>query len=712
VQHRTAAGKHKHDTHWRRYGVYRKPAGWAGNDPAQTTLIAWDTAVNGWGRVASVTQGEGRTVESYEYTVGGLVTKKRLGLQGYDTTLEAVYSWNQAGQMTSMKYPNVFNENGTVAAAGRTLNFSYSYLGTPAAMTDPALPWGSQTVASGVWNGAGQMTQLSVRKPDATMDVENFTFNDRGQLLQQSGRGVNIEYRYSLTANDGRLASRKDNVSGEEVSYQYDTLGRLISAATTGTGGWGLSWGYDGFGNRLTQSVTKGTGPVVNLTVNAATNRISSSGFVYDANGNQTQWPAGAGTTTAVYDVQNRMTSVATANGTEGYTYSAGNQRVLAARSSGTVETLFYGLGGELLGIYGRTQKASGKYYLSSVIGTRIWFAGRLIESNGSAVARDRLGSVEKNGATLTHYYPYGEEQGGATAANKEKFATYTRDAVSGLDYAVNRYYSSTWGRFTSADPYQASGGVTDPQSWNRYSYVRNDPVNYSDPRGLDACWVGAGEGREMVECQSVTFVIPSAMAHSMNNYAAYMSFYASGIGKAKQALKEIGKGEFKSKESCREFFKALIKAAGLKTEVDALMDQVAVAARDAQSYVYDGVHSGTELSAQSFPSTGSQDVNTVSQWFAADGSRQALSQSSGLAIFIRPDQWTPHTGMMTGFISGEVNEYGMGTMLHELLHKQMISGGFSHQTMNTALTAVGMGASNYGLYNNRQSEQIGKLCF
>ena len=58
---------------------------------------------------------------------------------------------------------------------------------------------------------------------------------------------------------------------------------------------------------------------------------------------------------------------------------------------------------------------------------------------------------------------------------------------MTGLDYAWNRYYSSTWGRFTSADPYQASGEPTEPQTWNRYSYVAGDPVNSTDPTGLQA---------------------------------------------------------------------------------------------------------------------------------------------------------------------------------------------------------------------------------
>lgn len=50
----------------------------------------------------------------------------------------------------------------------------------------------------------------------------------------------------------------------------------------------------------------------------------------------------------------------------------------------------------------------------------------------------------------------------------------------------MNRYYSGTLGRFLSPDPYRASGGPASPQSWNRYAYVLNDPVNFHDGTGLD----------------------------------------------------------------------------------------------------------------------------------------------------------------------------------------------------------------------------------
>jgi len=41
-------------------------------------------------------------------------------------------------------------------------------------------------------------------------------------------------------------------------------------------------------------------------------------------------------------------------------------------------------------------------------------------------------------------------------------------------------------GRFLMPDPYGASAKPGNPQSWNRYAYVNNDPVNKNDPSGLD----------------------------------------------------------------------------------------------------------------------------------------------------------------------------------------------------------------------------------
>jgi RHS repeat-associated protein len=61
------------------------------------------------------------------------------------------------------------------------------------------------------------------------------------------------------------------------------------------------------------------------------------------------------------------------------------------------------------------------------------------------------------------------------------------RDAETGLDYFGARYYGSNMGRFMSADPIIITKHrFTDPQQWNLYAYVRNNPLKYTDPTGMD----------------------------------------------------------------------------------------------------------------------------------------------------------------------------------------------------------------------------------
>jgi RHS repeat-associated protein len=65
-------------------------------------------------------------------------------------------------------------------------------------------------------------------------------------------------------------------------------------------------------------------------------------------------------------------------------------------------------------------------------------------------------------------------------------FATHNRNSCTTVDYADQRFYASTYGRFNTPDPYKASGSTRDPGSWNRYAYVGGDPVNFGDPSGLE----------------------------------------------------------------------------------------------------------------------------------------------------------------------------------------------------------------------------------
>lgn len=117
----------------------------------------------------------------------------------------------------------------------------------------------------------------------------------------------------------------------------------------------------------------------------------------------------------------------------------------------------------------------------------------------------DHLGStrlvIDSNGnaAKRFDYLPFGEETfagiGGRTTAQgylsapdplNPKFSGKVRDNETGLDWFEVRYDSSAQGRFTSPDP--LGGTLTDPQTLNKYSYVRNNPLSLTDPTGLYVC--------------------------------------------------------------------------------------------------------------------------------------------------------------------------------------------------------------------------------
>lgn len=90
-------------------------------------------------------------------------------------------------------------------------------------------------------------------------------------------------------------------------------------------------------------------------------------------------------------------------------------------------------------------------------------------------------------------YFPFGEEilagtggrqitQGyGAADHVRRKFTGYENDGETGLNFAQARYHSPAMGRFTSPDPLLESGDPELPQSWNRYTYLLNNPLLFVD---------------------------------------------------------------------------------------------------------------------------------------------------------------------------------------------------------------------------------------
>lgn len=91
----------------------------------------------------------------------------------------------------------------------------------------------------------------------------------------------------------------------------------------------------------------------------------------------------------------------------------------------------------------------------------------------------------------------------GCAGSHYPFFTSKERDVETGLDYFGARYYSSLPGRFTGVDPREIAfessrirflAYVGNPQNWNHYSYVLNNPLLLTDP-----------DGREPNKSQAVT---------------------------------------------------------------------------------------------------------------------------------------------------------------------------------------------------------------
>ena len=311
-------------------------------------------------------------------------------------------------------------------------------------------------------------------------------YNSLGQLTQilaSGGRSMNYSYNFPSGTNNGKISSAYNAVSGETITYQYDSLNRLASAAGNG---WGDTYGFDGFGNLLTKTPTAGPAPTLSQAVNPANNQIV--GQSYDANGNLTNSPNGL--SQLGYDAENRLIETYS---TAQYAYDSQNKRVWAGTLVSNTLTgqsaSLYGIDGQKLGTY--SLSVTSTQFTVTAASLSVYFAGKrvaIIAGGGNTpFVQDRLGSNMSGAAVPVSLYPWGEDRGTPAPNDQIKFATYTRDSSTLLDYADQRYYSNQYGRFMNPDPSWRSVDLRNPQSWNRYAYVTGDPANSNDPSGLDS---------------------------------------------------------------------------------------------------------------------------------------------------------------------------------------------------------------------------------
>jgi RHS repeat-associated protein len=191
------------------------------------------------------------------------------------------------------------------------------------------------------------------------------------------------------------------------------------------------------------------------------------------------------------YDAENHLL---TAGGVT-YTYDGDGKRVM--KSNGTI--FWYGAGSDPLV---ETDAAGNLRY------EHYYFNGRRVKRYEAAngwvdnYTYDPLGNAnivygDNGGWDWSVYYPFGGERvvnGYAQVGSPWKFTGKERDSESGLDNFETRYFGSSFGRFMSPDAANIAGDLDEsgnPQSWNAYAYVRNNPVNAVDPNGEDCVYAG-----------------------------------------------------------------------------------------------------------------------------------------------------------------------------------------------------------------------------
>lgn len=462
------------------------------------------------GHLTSMTDASGS--ETYSYDQGGRITQKQKVIG--TTTYPVQYQYNPGGELTQITYPSGRTVQQTPDNVGRlnmiTTGSSRLLLamipngtGYNAAGQILAITYGNGVTGSFSYSAARQqLTSLSYSSnnyPYPVFFALNYGYQNGQANCGTSGTAGNnglIQCIQDTTDNGG-----PDN--GRSVIYSYDALGRLSTAMTTGSTGpngyaqWGLSWVYDQYGNRVSQNQTAGSPPMNSLSFattpappanppgGAYTNR--PDGYSFDASGNMLN----DGQNNLAYDAENcLLTSANSSSGTSNYTCDSHGIRVKKALQGGTT-TVYVFSGANDISEYdnGAPVNSPSREY--------IYLAGQLIATIQGTTTTFHHGdhlsvrlSTDGTPGSPTYgqivgeqgHYPYGEQWYAHNTTTKFFFTSYERDSESGNDYAMARFYINRFGRFSCVDPSLGTPG--DPQSWNRYAYARNNPVNISDPSG------------------------------------------------------------------------------------------------------------------------------------------------------------------------------------------------------------------------------------
>jgi RHS repeat-associated protein len=320
----------------------------------------------------------------------------------------------------------------------------------------------------------------------------NYTYDPRTEKLSDvlttraNGSEVIQLKHYNYTAI-GEIRSINDiHNSNVTYNYTYDNLSRL----TNETGGATTeSYTYYPIGNIQTKTIGANTFTYsydINIHKHAVS-KITFGGsdylFSYDLNGNMTDGydftnPVSPKTRHIVYNADNMPKQIVyNGNITTDILYDGISQRVKKTVSSGST-TYYIGDHFEIRGSDTYKYIFAGNLRVAQVKGTTLSFFHKDHLGSSSVITSGSGTELES-----TEFTPFGSQRShSGTNTSDYRYTDQELDAENGLYNYNARLYDPFIGRFISPDTIVPE--PFNPQSLNRYSYVLNNPLIYTDPSG------------------------------------------------------------------------------------------------------------------------------------------------------------------------------------------------------------------------------------